>query len=768
MTQMTYGNGNSISYEYDEFDRMTKMRYNDTGNYVTYIYNAENSLAELTYLDDNDNVVSVYTFEYDSLGRLIRSEEFDGTGTVVQRIEQIYDSIGRLSSQSWVVGEDSYTESYHYNDPTPGGEDSEGDGSLQKVATATGDTIHYSYDGLKRISDATVRDTGGELRYQTSYAYKKIDSTETSAVEGNETGLVEVYKIHGADNSLVDGYKYTYDELGNITGIYEGELIGDNTEHRPLALYSYDTQNQLTAETLYTYADTNTTTSPTSSRFYTYTYDTAGNLLTRTHCARNGGLVSTKNYTYGNSSWQDLLTEYDGELLAYEGQTYQVQTNSLTGAVAISVTGSPISGNPIHYYNGMHYDMEWEQGRNLVENSFEWEDHSSSDQLQWIETENDLGYTYDSDGIRTSKTVTAKTYRYKSSSGSAVASITSLTPFPPIEPLPEETYTRFLSATKTTVHNYVTQNGKVVRETIGTGSTAKVLDFIYDNAGNPFALKYTNGTAAPVTYYYVLNYQGDVVLLLDENGAEVANYRYNAWGEILQAIGDMAEINPLRYRGYYYDAETGFYYLQSRYYDPRNCRFINADIYTSTGTGFLGYNMFVYCNNNCVSLVDPEGEDPWWMLDGDWGYIHRQVQDHIVTYTTHRRLTKEQKIEYTKGGTGKADIYDPNTNEIWEVKSSGPASLSASTQLDLYCSGTIPGTTIHPQKGREGFFGIFDTEEFRVVYWTNGRGVILYKFWRREKPEEAVYALLFAGALGLCLLRSRHRETAFDLREAVM
>ncbi len=66
----------------------------------------------------------------------------------------------------------------------------------------------------------------------------------------------------------------------------------------------------------------------------------------------------------------------------------------------------------------------------------------------------------------------------------------------------------------------------------------------------------------------------------------------------------MASINPLRYRGYYYDTETGFYYVQSRYYDPIVKRFINADSYASTGQGFLGYNMFAYCGNNPVNMID--------------------------------------------------------------------------------------------------------------------------------------------------------------------
>ena len=161
---------------------------------------------------------------------------------------------------------------------------------------------------------------------------------------------------------------------------------------------------------------------------------------------------------------------------------------------------------------------------------------------------------------------------------------------------------------QTVTHEYLTLNGKVARETIRTNNTlTAVLDFIYDESGKPFALKYsTNGTSFE-TYYYVLNLQGDVVKLIQANGHVVAQYTYDAWGNV-SSSGRLAEINPLRYRGYYYDNETGFYYLQSRYYDPANRRFINADSYQSTGQGFVGTNMFAYCNNNPITAIDESGK----------------------------------------------------------------------------------------------------------------------------------------------------------------
>ena len=200
-----------------------------------------------------------------------------------------------------------------------------------------------------------------------------------------------------------------------------------------------------------------------------------------------------------------------------------------------------------------------------------------------------------------------------------------------VEPIEEEaadenavaTRGTHLASTQTVTHEYLTQSGKVMRETVKTdGTVTSVLDFIYDESGKPFAM-IDQLSAQPKTYYYVLNLQGDVVKLIDQDGAVAASYKYDAWDNILSQSGSMAEKNPLRYRGYYYDSETGFYYLQSRYYDPATRRFINVDVYTSTGQGFVGTNMFAYCNNNPAIFVDnggTVGEEAagWWASTMWW------------------------------------------------------------------------------------------------------------------------------------------------------
>ena len=155
---------------------------------------------------------------------------------------------------------------------------------------------------------------------------------------------------------------------------------------------------------------------------------------------------------------------------------------------------------------------------------------------------------------------------------------------------------------------------KVVEDKWGTN---KRLVFMYDENGAPNTVYYYNNSTSATKYYYVLNLQGDVTEIRSTSNALVAQYNYDAFGNIL-SIKDanganitssthIANVNPLRYRGYFYDSETGFYYLNSRYYDPATRRFINADSILNNGS-FIGLNLYAYCNNNPVMYSDPDGD----------------------------------------------------------------------------------------------------------------------------------------------------------------
>ena len=134
----------------------------------------------------------------------------------------------------------------------------------------------------------------------------------------------------------------------------------------------------------------------------------------------------------------------------------------------------------------------------------------------------------------------------------------------------------------------------------------EVLYFTYDAMGLPATLTH-NGTV----YFYITNLQGDTLALIDEDGNVVVSYILDAWGNILSISGTLADtlgvLNPLIYRGYVYDHETGLYYLQSRYYNPEIGRFISADAQFDKKASFIGNNLYVYCANNPILYKDETG-----------------------------------------------------------------------------------------------------------------------------------------------------------------
>ncbi len=154
--------------------------------------------------------------------------------------------------------------------------------------------------------------------------------------------------------------------------------------------------------------------------------------------------------------------------------------------------------------------------------------------------------------------------------------------------------------------NFYLDGTDVVIETRGDD----VLYYLRDNVGEliGFVLNDT-------VYYYQKNLQGDIIGIYNDTYQLVAKYEYDAWGNILniqnevgQAILDknhIAYINSFRYRGYYYDEETSFYYINSRYYSPLLCRFLNID--SITYRSISSKNLYLYCDNNPVNNKDIEG-----------------------------------------------------------------------------------------------------------------------------------------------------------------
>ncbi|MBQ7346815.1 MAG: RHS repeat-associated core domain-containing protein [Clostridia bacterium] len=166
---------------------------------------------------------------------------------------------------------------------------------------------------------------------------------------------------------------------------------------------------------------------------------------------------------------------------------------------------------------------------------------------------------------------------------------------------------------------------------LSLSSVVYTLVYLYDENGFPMGLKYrTNAYAANEYDYFFFekNLQGDIIAVYDESGTKIGGYIYDAWGVCTTSVTSgnttlensiVQSYNPFRYRGYYCDTQSGWYYLQSRYYNPYWGRFVNAD--GAFYNNLFGFNLFAYCNNNPVRFIDPYGESAtealkWWTSIG--------------------------------------------------------------------------------------------------------------------------------------------------------
>lgn len=319
--------------------------------------------------------------------------------------------------------------------------------------------------------------------------------------------------------------------------------------------------------------------------------------------------------------------------------TYSYENSSwrdlLTAYNGHTITYDKI-GNPLSYYNGRSYTLRWEMGRQLLSSRV---------------NSRTVYYDYNKDGIRIEKNVSGR-------------------------------YT----------DRYILDGSKVIgMERTKSGSSVKdVYHFIYDEMGNIWeAVCYIGGSTTPVRYFYRTNAQGDVKQIVDSNYNVVAYYAYDAWGKLLAVLdgndnpitdsSHFAIVNPFRYRGYIYDTETGFYYLQSRYYDPEIGRFINADGYVTTDIEPIAMNMFAYCGNNPVNNIDEAGMC-YYNAKGKWTHDNWEFQ--IDEREEHYKI-KDEPIDVTEKLTNE---MLRNAKEIADV-----ASDFVATAALVFADNVCPG-----------------------------------------------------------------------------
>ncbi|MGM9680632.1 MAG: RHS repeat-associated core domain-containing protein, partial [Eubacteriales bacterium] len=300
---------------------------------------------------------------------------------------------------------------------------------------------------------------------------------------------------------------------------------------------------------------------------FSYTYDANSNL---TSVKENGILKISYTYDSNNqlirednaNSGKTTVWTYDanGNILSGEIYAYTTGTvGTLSEAVAYAY-GNSSCADLLTSYNGgtITYDAAFlpQNWRNA--SSLSWEGRNLTSLT--LTDGPTITYAYDGNGIRTSKSVGTDTVQY------------------------------------------VRDGSKLLQE-IHADYT---ITFLYDDTDTLIGFRYGGNN-----YYYGADSLGVIHYVYNEAGTVVVTYTYDAWGGTVSATGNntLIGVNPIRYKSYYYDSETGFFYLQSRYYDPQVGRFVSADDWQymgATGT-VLGYNLFSYCENEPVNYVDNIG-----------------------------------------------------------------------------------------------------------------------------------------------------------------
>ena len=581
VNSVTDAKGVATGYSYDSMRRLLATACGDAA--VTNGY-TDDLLSTLTHTNTSGKTTT-YSFVYGAAD--LQTAVNIGSRNLVSNA---YNS-GTWTLSSQTYGNGDYWKYFYDNMDTL-------TSRFTNCSDNEGIGFYYTYNGkgklvrieMKSVTIADGAVTGGTLLSSENYLYDGSDR------------LIRVVETDG-DNVVLHDFSWTYDAKDNVTALTES--IGGKSfsytyayddDSRPTTFGYGDVTEQVTYDghgrssgttvkngsrtvlgTGYAYRDVDSTYTTTQVKSVTnsyggktanfnYTYDANGNILsvsgdqTVTYeyddlgqlvWEKNATAGKAWNYTYDNGGNILSRTEYacsgNGTVSGSGTTTSYTYGDAEWGDLLTAYDGDEITYDGIGNplsYRG--WTMNWQGGRRLA---------------GMTKGSDTLSFAYNESGLRTSKTVNG------------------------------------------VAHSYVWQGSKLAADI----TDAYALYFHYDSTGDVIGFTRTaNGT--DTEYFYVKNLQGDILKVITATGTEAATYTYDAWGRVLTSTGDLADINPLRYRGYYYDTETGLYYLQSRYYDPEVSRFINPDSFATTDVdGVLSANMFAYCENNPVTRSDSTG-----------------------------------------------------------------------------------------------------------------------------------------------------------------
>ena len=659
MTGVTDARGNSFKYEYDKNHNVTKGT------------SAEKCVLRYTY-DDKGNVLKSAAVSADDettgtwLTRTMTEDQ--------NHVATVKDARGCQSTYAWNTKRDlvtsikdarSSTTYYMYDDKTKRllsmSKTIKAKGQDQEVKVEYG----YSNDHLTRI-------THNGFNY--GFGYNEFGKTRLVAVAGSSIVSYEYEENNGellkTKYANGDYLRCEYDTQGRL--VKEYYYSAASQKEQLLHYYVYDREGNLyratdyasgkTYRMSYDFLDRLMRVRDEKGNAYQYTYDANNNMIRLRHEA--DGMNRTSAYTYDKDSqeirttlgaitrntaydaWGRVKTQdwKDGEnqifRVSYEYPDSGKNIISLPAAVVNgdsrteytydnngNITSIKEGGKTVTYtYDGMNrltrennellnktITYYYDEGGNLREEreyDYTTETLSGSPKklttavmdekwkdklLKWGSTQ----MTYDACGNMLKKGDTSFTWMQ----GRKLSEISNSKS---IRYYYDHTGARVKKVVDGVTTEYRMAGSLIVSERTGD----ETIWYQYDSAARLVAM-----VVGGVRYNYVRNAQNDITGLIDKTGKRVVSYKYDSWGKTISTTGTLAATigkkNPFRYRGYYFDAESGMYYLQSRYYDVEIRRFISADgIMASVGGNIKGSNVFCYCFSNPIKTLDLSGKWP--------------------------------------------------------------------------------------------------------------------------------------------------------------
>lgn len=583
---LSISSNSNISYVYDSAGR-------------TLLTNADGNFTRTVYDEKGRTIQEISTDDYDP-------EKDDLPNDYIDKdigVRYIYDNVGNLIK---VINESNVEIDYEYSDT----------GSLQKKSFDIYD-YYYQEDG-----QCYRMDIGGNKYAEFGHKVETSDGNEfyfDSVSYAN--GYVETYK-YDVNNNLRTKYADDF-AFYNLNSANEEEITYSENENRTSCLITSTTNHYKFLKKDY------------SGKYYEYKYEVSLNNVTN---AKTIIQVNESGYyetvvNNGVTNFTSNHSNFDYYVMGDENSSTQLIKNDSQDILESSVKFDENTNSFAKVYDSLEleYQISYDNFGNIITDGVNNYTYNDSGELVKSTGKANASYAYDTRGNLLSITDNDKitVFSYDSNHNLLTA-------------INDENITYNENGNIVSKGNteYEWTHGNLLKKVTGQDFSAS---YTYDSNGDRVS-KYTNGVTTKfdifngkileqhdknnilhfqysdetlvgfilnhVQYYYVTNLNGDIVAITDANGNLVAKYTYDVWGNVLDIEPfekdneeqlNVARLNPFRYRGYYYDNESGLYYCNSRYYSPELCRFITPLDYSSIdSSNKYTLNRYAYCYNSPI------------------------------------------------------------------------------------------------------------------------------------------------------------------------